>query len=326
MGGKGRFHMLKLHYKDNRKPAIWLVDSRYTIGKDPSNNIPLGDEGISGFHAELRVDGDHIYLTDAGSINGTHVNDLRVTARTQLRANDVIRIHTVELCLMDPKAEAPASSDVGATAISPALSNIPVSSPIQQSAWALKAKTGSSAGTVYPISLSGVSVLGRSSECDITLPGTHVSRRHAELFVQNNVLHVKDLGSSNGTYVKRKRVETATLSAGNDVRFDTIMFVVIGPEGAAQADEDDEDDKTQFRIGDNGASSAQLPATSSAPVQAESSVVSGGEDLSRDYTVRTDMPRIGDTEAKSSANGVVVFIVGGLLLVSAGAAVYFGLI
>ena len=81
--------MLKLQFKDQRKAAIWLVDSRYAIGRDKSNDIVIDEDGISGFHAELRVeDDDRIFLTDAGSINGTFVNGERISAAAVLRSGD----------------------------------------------------------------------------------------------------------------------------------------------------------------------------------------------------------------------------------------------
>ena len=66
--------MLKLQYKDQRKAAIWLVDERYTIGKDPSNDIVIDEEGVSPFHAELSVSGNEVHIGDMGSnvcINGS---------------------------------------------------------------------------------------------------------------------------------------------------------------------------------------------------------------------------------------------------------------
>ena len=59
---------------------------------------------------------------------------------------------------------------------------------------------------------NGVTVIGRDSSCcDVALPGSHVSRRHAELTVQGKQLHVKDLGSSNGTFVNEAQVSESLI-------------------------------------------------------------------------------------------------------------------
>ena len=250
--------MLKLQYKDQRKAAIWLVDSRYAIGRDASNDIVLDEEGVSGFHAELRVeDDDRVFLTDAGSINGTYVNGKQIKARTQLRAKDVIRINNIELELVDPKDQLAAhdASD-SATAMTPALQGLNVSQGSSSGSgggvggvptgWKLRAKTGTLAGQALDIPASGRAVLGRSTGCDIVLAGTHVSRQHAELYFQSGKLHVKDLGSSNGTFLNRKKIQESIVKPGDELRFDTLVFIVESPDSAVEEEEEDSN-KTSFR-------------------------------------------------------------------------------
>lgn len=241
--------MLKLQFKDLKKAAIWLVDSRYSIGRDKSNNIVIDDEGISGFHAELRVeDDDRVFLTDAGSINGTFVNGKQIKARTQLRANDVISIHRSEVKLVDPKEQLQVKSAADeATAMTPALQGLSAAKGVGgvPTGWLLRAKTGNLAGQAFVIPASGRAVLGRAQNCDIIIPGTHVSRQHAELYFQSGKLHVKDLGSSNGTFVNRKKVDDSVVLSGDEIRFDTLVFQVESPEPAVQAETDV--DSTQFR-------------------------------------------------------------------------------
>ncbi len=76
-------------------------------------------------------------------------------------------------------------------------------------------------------------VLGRDAECDITIPGTHLSRRHAEIAVSGDKLLVRDLGSANGTFVNDKAVNEAELYPGDSIRFDVLTFTVAGPTTAA---------------------------------------------------------------------------------------------
>lgn len=79
-------------------------------------------------------------------------------------------------------------------------------------------------------------VLGRDSSCDITIPGTHLSRRHAELAVSDRHLLINDLNSSNGTFVNDKRVNKGELSHGDRVRFDVLEFRIEGPRPADPAE------------------------------------------------------------------------------------------
>ena len=54
-------------------------------------------------------------------------------------------------------------------------------------------------------------LIGRSPECDIFLDDVTVSRRHAEIAREDDVFTIRDLGSLNGTYVNRKRIESTEL-------------------------------------------------------------------------------------------------------------------
>ncbi len=63
-----------------------------------------------------------------------------------------------------------------------------------------------------------------------------MSRRHAEFHRERGTFTVRDVGSLNGTYVNRERVEAATLSSGDEVQVGKFRLVFIaGPrpdEGA----------------------------------------------------------------------------------------------
>ncbi len=60
-----------------------------------------------------------------------------------------------------------------------------------------------------------VTVIGRGSECDITVDDTGVSRRHLELRVTPAGVIATDLGSTNGSFVEGHRITAATLIDGN---------------------------------------------------------------------------------------------------------------
>ncbi|MGX5717241.1 FhaA domain-containing protein [Arthrobacter sp. MAHUQ-56] len=53
-------------------------------------------------------------------------------------------------------------------------------------------------------------ILGRSSEADIHVEDTGVSRRHLEIRTENGVTSAVDLGSTNGSYVNGQRVSGST--------------------------------------------------------------------------------------------------------------------
>jgi pSer/pThr/pTyr-binding forkhead associated (FHA) protein len=71
---------------------------------------------------------------------------------------------------------------------------------------------------------------GRHPDSDIFLDDVTVSRRHAEFHRGSNAFTVRDVGSLNGTYVNRERVESATLSNGDEVQIGKFRLMFIaGP-------------------------------------------------------------------------------------------------
>ena len=60
--------------------------------------------------------------------------------------------------------------------------------------------------------------IGRSPDCPVFLDDVTVSRRHAVLVERDSRWFVEDQGSLNGTFVNRKRVESAQLEDGDELQ------------------------------------------------------------------------------------------------------------
>lgn len=60
--------------------------------------------------------------------------------------------------------------------------------------------------------------IGRSPECEIFLDDVTVSRNHAVLIARPEGFVVEDLGSLNGTFVNRRRIDTAVLKSGDELQ------------------------------------------------------------------------------------------------------------
>jgi len=69
-------------------------------------------------------------------------------------------------------------------------------------------------------------VIGRAEDCSLRIPLPSVSRRHCELVKTGGELKVRDLASSNGTYVNNRRVTEATLKAGDRLLIGPVVFTV----------------------------------------------------------------------------------------------------
>lgn len=245
--------MLKLQFLDNRQPSMWLVDQRLSIGRDKTNSLVINDEGVSVFHAELRQEDGKLYIWDSGSVNGTFLNGEKITGKREVHAGDVIRFHLIDVQIVDPSK---------GPAVLPAVVKRDLDKPAQPQ-WQIKAMTGTTSGKMHLI--DGTKVIGRDPGCDIMVTGAHVSRRHAELSLRSGQLWVKDLGSSNGSFVNGKRNDEVALKNGDEVKFDAMTFKVVGPAGSPADESFDEADMTQFRPAVAAKLAAPVPKPAPAP-------------------------------------------------------------
>jgi DNA-binding CsgD family transcriptional regulator len=78
--------------------------------------------------------------------------------------------------------------------------------------------------------------IGRSSSCAFVVGDLSVSRYHAEVTAHAEIVHVKDMGSRNGTFVNDVRIEEAEVRPGQVVRFGSARFRLVSHEHADASD------------------------------------------------------------------------------------------
>jgi len=74
---------------------------------------------------------------------------------------------------------------------------------------------------------SELTEVGRQQSSDIFLDDVTVSRRHAEFYRQGSRFTVRDVGSLNGTYVNRARIEEVALNGGDEVQIGKFRMVFL---------------------------------------------------------------------------------------------------
>ena len=77
----------------------------------------------------------------------------------------------------------------------------------------------------FPISGTKVTI-GRGEDCGLRVPLLSVSRTHCELTKGRDELRVKDLASSNGTYVNNRRINDAVLKPGDRLAIGPVILTV----------------------------------------------------------------------------------------------------
>lgn len=114
-------------------------------------------------------------------------------------------------------------------------SGVEAGSPVEGLPWGsgmLIVLRGPNSGSRFLLD-KDLTTAGRHPESDIFLDDVTVSRRHAEFSRNANSFVVRDVGSLNGTYANRDRIEEATLTSGDEVQIGKfrLIFYAGGQSG-----------------------------------------------------------------------------------------------
>lgn len=203
--------MLKLHFKDNRQAPVWVVEKLFSLGSAGDNHLVMSDPTVDRYHAKILHENNKYFLKDNNSQHGCFVNNQRITQR-EILPGDIIKLGSSEIIVLDPRSAADRPKDA-------------YSLP-----WRLVSDSSWLAGKHFILPPAQSIVIGRSNQCDIVVPGTHLSRRHTEIRIEGNHLRIKDLGSANGTFLNELRIDNATANNGDRLRLDVYSFRIVAPE------------------------------------------------------------------------------------------------
>jgi len=203
-----------------------LALERVVIGSAPGMDLHLTSRGISARHAQLERRSGGVWVVSDLSTHGTTVNGVRVPARVPMPVapGSVIGVGLSKLRLT--------TSAELLEALGPLIAALPASQPLPEGT-NLVARCESIGSVVLP---EGVPVtLGRAKDAGLTLPHPNVSRYHVSLTRQGDQIEVKDLGSSNGTFVNGEALaaplvvspDGTVLSVGP---FDLSIHALIGED------------------------------------------------------------------------------------------------
>jgi len=87
---------------------------------------------------------------------------------------------------------------------------------------------GGRSGEAFPVGGERMTI-GRSPEAEVFLDDVTVSRNHALLVRRRDGLYIDDLGSLNGTYVNRRRIESHRLQNGDELQVGKYKLTYLAP-------------------------------------------------------------------------------------------------
>lgn len=206
---------MKLHFPHGDHADVDLVDGEYTIGGTDAADIKLVDKGLADIHAKITANNGEVTVSIDNPARLISVNGKLVKNNKEVRENDLLIAAQVHMKLVSSDATAEEEDD-NRTRIRMALPK-----------YVLRGVSGAYFGKTYP--LRGSTVMGRHSECHICVNADGISRKHVQIDVEPDGLKVRDLGSSNGTFVNGKKVEDSDLKVGDELKIDNIRFLVQTP-------------------------------------------------------------------------------------------------
>lgn len=211
---------MRLVFPNGEHGQVLLAPGLNRIGSDDSAAVVLRHAGVESNHCEINISGSGASLAPASGAD-VQVNGKSVRELIALRAGDVIGVGPVQARVVALQAATGqvgegSDADSDATRIRPAVPKL-----------VLRGVSAPVFGKVYP--LHAALVLGRAPECDLPIESEQVSRRHARIVPGDGSARVEDLGSANGTYVNGRRVESGELKPGQELRLDSVRFLLLEP-------------------------------------------------------------------------------------------------
>lgn len=175
-----------------------FIKSVLLVGRAPGNDVVINHPSVSGRHLSMSRQQEKFFITDLGSTNGTLVNGQKIAPNTPQRLNlgDVLRIgdltgNWVSLSLAQEGVEAVRTLAMG------------------------------------KLDLAGQAsvLIGRDPAAYLPLSHPTVSFRHAMISKQDSGLVIRDLGSTNGTFVNGQRISLSPLKSGDEIQIGPFKLV-----------------------------------------------------------------------------------------------------
>ena len=194
--------------------------SELTIGRTSENGIVLPSGAVSRQHATIYIDHGSVFVVDHQSANGVYINGERVQGTSQLNPEDLLRVGSFQL-MIEEMVEVSDRGGYQTAVVHP-----------NQAHGKLMITSGAHAGKEFLL-FEPISVVGRTQENEVTISDISVSRRHALIDRKDDGSYIiSDQGSSNGTFVRGKRLRNGVRAFhGDKVRFGKIECLLVDPSG-----------------------------------------------------------------------------------------------
>jgi pSer/pThr/pTyr-binding forkhead associated (FHA) protein len=217
---------MKLTFPGGEHAPLELSEGTTRVGAAADCGIVLAVAGVAPYHAELVLSAGAATVRPLAGATATVLNGRQVERESPLKPGDLLLFGRVGCSIIAserraaaaavPAAAKPLADDDGRTRVRATLPR-----------FMLRGVSGATFGKTFAVTDNAV--VGRQPDCDIAVPAEEISRHHVRLRVTPEGLLVEDLGSANGTFINDKRVQSGLLKPGEELRLDTVRFLLVTP-------------------------------------------------------------------------------------------------
>jgi len=216
---------MKLIFPHGEHAPATLDEGIARVGTAAACAIVLSAPGVAAHHAELETRAGVTVVRPLDASAPTVLNGRQITQETPLKPGDLVLFARIGCRVSSDRpvaATAPppsAQKGAGEAARTRVRNTLPK--------YMLRGVSGATFGKTF--ALTGTMVIGRQADSDIPVPAEEISRHHARLQVTADGVLVEDMNSANGTFINDKRVQNGLLKPGEELRLDTVRFMLVAP-------------------------------------------------------------------------------------------------
>lgn len=208
-----------VYQHEGRQFEIRLGDEPVSVGRSGEADHRLPTQSASRIHAQFFKRDSGWWVEDLQSSNGTLVNGKRISAPVALSSGDAISVGAFKLSFEGSEAKGPPQDRIARVLYQPGEGKPPVEVVIRDRV-----------------------TIGRKASNSLQIDSKAVSGQHCEVVNRDGVYVLRDLKSSNGTFIDGKRVTEHTLKNGQTILVGkTAQVFFINPA----ANEDEQSDSQE---------------------------------------------------------------------------------
>lgn len=217
--------ILLLNLPGGKRQQFTLGKANILIGRATTNDVVLADLSVSRRHARIEHGAQGYEIVDLGSANGVTVNGVKV-ARARLSSGDVFGVGDNSFRFLHAREHTPESTRFeGKMDLDATLLETPLATNLEETA--LPRVVILTAARTWEVMMRGNALtIGGAADNAIVIDAASVSRHHAVIERKAAAFLVRDLGSTNGTWVNQERVSEKVLEDGDAIRLGQVRMML----------------------------------------------------------------------------------------------------